>query len=188
MNKTLGRWHAIGQGSLLLAAAFLTAACADSEASTSPDQAANSTVTSMAASEPTATPVGSAEPAFADQTGGILEPANAGTTFPLSAAQVQHSLQSDGASSMWVQASATLVVRSGIYHPLVPGPDGSSLSPAATGMAAYVFSGDTGPCPPAGGGVGSPTAIDPSQVCTGTVVADGSSGDIIDVEITGSTT
>jgi hypothetical protein len=131
-------------------------------------------------------PVTQAEPAFADNSGGILEPAPADTSFPLTADQVQQMLAKDGASAQWVANSESLVVKSGMYHALDAGNSGSSPSPSDTGTLSYVFSGNTGPCPPASpGGAGTPAITAPvPKVCAGTVVANGSTGEIEDVEVT----
>lgn len=134
---------------------------------------------------PSASAVTSAQPVPSDDSGGLLEPAPADTTFLLTADQVQRMLAKDGASAEWVAGSATLVVRSGIYHALVAAPSAASLSPAASGTPSYVFSGNTAQCPPSGGGgAGAPstTATSP-KMCTGTVVANGLTGEIEDVEV-----
>jgi len=164
-------------------AATLVAGCADLRSDTGASHG-SARGTSTASLSPV--PVTQPEPAFADNSGGILEPAPADTTFPLTADQVQQLLAKDGASAPWVADSETLVVKSGMYHALVPGASGSTPSPSETGTLSYVFSGNTGPCPPAGpGGAGTPATTAPvPTVCAGTVVANGSTGEIEDVEVT----
>lgn len=130
-------------------------------------------------------PVKTPEPAFADRSGGLLVPAPAGITFSLNADQVRALLARDGASAQWVADSDTLIVKSGVYDALPLSASTKSASRSAVGVPSYVFSGNVGPCPPAApGGAGTPKMTGPaSSTCTGTVVADGSTGEIEDVEV-----
>lgn len=131
----------------------------------------------------TAIPVSATMPAFADRSGGTLAPAASDTTFPLSVEAVQALLAKDGASAQWVTDSPNLVVHSGLYQGLAVA-SGSGSSTSTAPIAAYVFSQNTGPCPAAGGGAGTPAPGDTQPTtCTGTVVADAATGDIIDVEV-----
>ncbi len=129
-----------------------------------------------------------AVPAFADKSGGTLAPAAADTKFPLTAVAVQALLAKDGASAPWVADSPGLVVQSGLYYGLAAGSTaataGSKPTTSTVGIATYVFSHDTGPCPPASGGAGTPApGSTQPKTCTGTVVADATTGHIIDVEV-----
>lgn len=134
---------------------------------------------------PSAVPVTSAVPAFADNSGGTLAPA-ADTEFPLTVVAVQALLAKDGAATPWVVDSPNLVVRSGLYRGLAAATTGSGPPSTSTvGIAAYVFSQNTGPCPPSsGGGTGTPApgSTQPTT-CAGTVVANAATGNIVDLEI-----
>lgn len=176
------RVAAIVTGAVLTSA--LMAGCAASRGSAVFGASGPTTFPAPASLHPSA--VTQAQPAFADDSGGTLEPAPAATTFPRTADQVQHQiLTQDGAAAPWAANSPTLVVRSGIYHPLAASQPGTSLTPSQAGTLSYVFSGNTAPCPPdSPGGAGTPAATQPGPaMCTGIVVADASTGQTVDVEV-----
>jgi hypothetical protein len=166
-----------------LGASLLLTACAASGT----EAAVPSTIASAA---PIAidVPVTSSQAAFADGSGGMIAPLPAGATFGLTAEQVRQVLLKDGASAAWVALSPALTVSSGWFEALVAPAQGASPrtrpSVSSVGVASYLFTGVVGPCPLPAGGVGSP-APRPADGnnCTGTVVADASSGLIEQVEI-----
>lgn len=159
--------------------ATLVSGCGSSATPSAPQSSA------VPAASVSAAPVTSAMPAFPDNSGGTLAPAGV-TKFPLTAGAVQVLLAKDGASAAWVAESPTLVVQSGLYYGLATAATpGSEPSTSTEGIPSYVFSQNTGPCPPSsGGGVGTPApGSTQSSTCTGTVVASAVTGDIIDVEV-----
>ncbi len=176
-----------------LPSAFLTGAliatvvsgCGSNVTPPAPQGSANDGVTTSSTGLPSAVHVTSAVPAFADNSGGTLAPA-AETKFPLTVGAVQALLAKDGAAAPWVVDSPNLVVRSGLYSGLAVATPGSEPPSTSTvGIAAYVFSQNTGPCPPSsGGGAGTPApgSTQPTT-CTGTVVANAATRHTIDLEI-----
>jgi hypothetical protein len=174
------------QVTLLIGAlvATVVSGCGSSATPSAPQGVGSESVTTSSSGPLNAAPVTSAVPAFADNSGGILAPAG-DTKFPLTAGAVQALLAKDGASAPWVAESPRLVVQSGLYYGLTAATPGSQPSTSTEGIPTYVFSQDMGPCPPSsGGGAGTPApgSTQPTT-CTGTVVANAVTGDIIDVEI-----
>jgi hypothetical protein len=191
--------------SCVLGASILLASCADStarsagQAAPSPVRSQVATSTSIsspnASPEVTASPVDDPQPAFADNSGGTLYPLPPDAVLSMSAEQVRESLLGDGASRDWLTDPGSLVVRAGVYVALTtdakgatstasPSADGSASGSPATGVDSYVFSGGTAACPPAVGGTGTTASENPSPtICAATIVADASTGQIEDEEI-----
>lgn len=165
--------------------ATVVSGCGSNVTPSAPQGSGTDSVTTSSTGLPSAVPVTRAVPAFADNSGGPLAPA-ADTKFPLTVGAVQALLAKDGAAAPWVVDSPNLVVRSGLYRGLSTATSGSGPPSTSTaGFAAYVFSQNTGPCPPSsGGGAGTPApGSTQPKTCTGTVVASAATGHIIDLEI-----
>ncbi len=187
LAKNMSRTSRARPSALLTGALLATvvAGCGSDVTPSVPQGSGADSVTTSSTGLPSAVPVTRAVPAFEDNSGGTLAPA-ADTKFPLTVGAVQALLAKDGAAAPWVVDSPNLVVRSGLYRGLAAATPGSGLPSTSTvGIAAYVFSQDTGPCPPSsGGGAGTPApgSTQPTT-CTGTVVANAASGHIIDLEV-----